>query len=77
MTATDGPVRRAWHAVREFVAVQMALHERMALRDRPWEDELLHWAGGEVHGWRLPPPGRHCSTTHSGWCPGLASRQPR
>ena len=76
-TASTGPVHRAWRAVHEFVAVQMELQERRALRDRPWEEEFLHWAGGELHGWRVPPPGRQRSTTRSGWCPGLAVRQPR
>jgi hypothetical protein len=76
-TATAGLVRRAWGAVREFIAVQMELQERMALRNRPWEEEFLHWAGGELHGWRMPPPGRQRSMTRSGWCPGLAARQPR
>jgi hypothetical protein len=30
----------------------------MALRNRPREEEFLYWAGGERHGWRVPPPGR-------------------
>jgi hypothetical protein len=30
----------------------------MALRNRPWQEELLYWADGERHGWRVPPPGR-------------------
>ena len=58
-----------WRALRDFVAVQAELHERMALRDRPWEEEFLHWSGGELHGWRLPPPGRRIGTTRDGWCP--------
>ena len=53
------------------------LEQRRALLDRPWEEEFLHWAGGELHGWRVPPPGRQRSTTRSGWCPGLAARRPR
>jgi hypothetical protein len=80
MTATEtgmaGSARRAWRAAREFITVQMELQERMALRNRPWEEEFLHWAGGELHGWRVPPPGRQRSTTRSGWCPGLAGRRP-
>jgi hypothetical protein len=60
----------AWSKLREFLAVQVELHERMALLDRPWEEEFLHWCGGELHGWRLPPPGRRIGTTRDGWCTG-------
>jgi hypothetical protein len=65
---------RAWRGLREFLAVQVELHERAALLNRPWEEEFLHWAGDgrELHGRLLPPPGRGHSTTRSGWCPGLA-----
>ena len=65
---------RAWRGLREFLAVQVELHERAALLDRPWEEDLLHWAGDgrELHGRLAPPPGRGRSTTSSGWCPGLA-----
>ena len=64
---------RAWRALREFLAVQVELHERAALLDRPWEEELLHWAGEgrELHGRLVPPCGRGRSTTSSGWCPGM------
>ncbi|NYJ05659.1 hypothetical protein GGQ55_001937 [Geodermatophilus daqingensis] len=31
-----------WRALRDFFAVQAELHERMSLRDRPWEEEFLH-----------------------------------
>jgi len=58
-----------WGALREFWETQVELHERMALRDRPWEEEFLHWSGGQLHGWRLPPPGRRIGTTRDGWCP--------
>jgi hypothetical protein len=62
---------RKLRAVREFLAVQEELHARAALAARPWEEELLHWSGGELHGWRLPPTYRRArSTTASGWCPG-------
>jgi hypothetical protein len=63
----------AWRGLREFLAVQVELHERAALLDRPWEEEFLHWAadGRELHGW-LVPPRRWCrGTTRSGWCPGM------
>ena len=64
---------RAWRGFREFLAVQVELHERAALLYRPWEEDLLHWAGGgqELHGRLLPPPGRGRGTTRSGWCPGV------
>ena len=64
---------RTWRGIREFLAVQVELHERAALLDRPWEEEFLHWAddGRELHGWRVPPPGRSRSTTRSGWCLGM------
>ena len=64
---------RLWRGFREFLAVQVELHERAALLDRPWEEELLHWAGDgrELHGRLVPPPGRGRSTTSSGWCPGM------
>ncbi len=58
----------AWRALRDFLAVQIELHERTALRDRPWEEEFLHWSGDELHGYRLPPTGRRLGTTRSGWC---------
>jgi len=64
---------RAWRGLREFLAVQVELHERAALLDRPWEEDLLHWAGDghELHGRLVPPPGRGRGTTRSGWCPGV------
>jgi hypothetical protein len=64
---------RAWRGLRGFLSVQVELHERAALLDRPWEEELLHWAGDgrELHGRLVPPPGRGRSTTSSGWCPGM------
>ena len=73
--------RRAGRALRDFFAVQVELHERLALRDRPWEEDLLHWsADGTLHGSIPPPPGRR-GTTRGGWCPGLAAelskRSPR
>ena len=59
----------AWRALRDFFAVQVELHERKALLDRPWEEEFLHWSGGELHGTRLPPGGRRHGVTRNGWCP--------
>src|SRR3954471_13661556 len=45
-----------WGALREFWDTQVELHERMALRDRPWEEEFLHWSGGRLHGWGRDAP---------------------
>jgi hypothetical protein len=69
-----GTTRRAWQALCDFLAIQVELHERAALRDRPWEEEFLHWAGDgrALHGRLVPPDGRRRSTTRSGWCPGLS-----
>ena len=62
--------RRLLRAVREFLAVQEELHARAALAARPWEEEFLHWSGGELHG-TLPRPRRlGRGTTPAGWCPG-------
>jgi hypothetical protein len=61
--------------LREFYATQIELHERMALLEQPWREELLHWSydGREwrLHGHRLPAArGRLRSVTSDGWCPG-------
>lgn len=62
-------VRSAWQAVREFWAVQVELHERLVVLNRPWEQELLHWSGEELHGCVAPPPDRRRrSVTAGGWC---------
>lgn len=50
------------------------MRERRSLQDRPWEEELLHWAkDGTLHG-TVPPPsdGKRRSITKDGWCPGWA-----
>lgn len=67
--------------VREFLATQAELAQRQDLLNRPWEEELLHWAhdgrGWQLHGHLVPPPGRRRrSTTGSGWCPGLRAGRP-
>lgn len=62
-------VSSAWRAVRDFWDVQVELHERLVLLNRPWEQELLHWSEGELHGCVAPPPdGRRRSVTSGGWC---------
>jgi hypothetical protein len=50
------------------------MRERRSLQDRPWEENLLHWAkDGTLHGTLSPPSdGRRRSTTRDGWCPGWA-----
>ena len=63
-----------WRGVRLSWRLRRELDERAALRERPWEEILLHWAeDGTLHGRFAPPDDhRHRSTTASGWCPGLA-----
>ena len=68
MSLRDG-LRRLGAALREFDAEVTELTERQRLCNRPWEEEFLHWSDGELHGWRLPPPGRRIGTTRKGWCP--------
>jgi hypothetical protein len=49
------------------------LEQRRMLLLEPWREQYLH-AGldGRVHGWFLPPAGRHgVSVASSGWCPGV------
>jgi hypothetical protein len=50
------------------------MRERRALQDRPWEEELLHWAkDGTLHGSVTPPSDkRRRSITSDGWCPAWA-----
>jgi hypothetical protein len=50
------------------------MRERRSLQDRPWEEELLHWAkDGTLHGTMSPPSdGKRRSITTDGWCPGWA-----
>jgi hypothetical protein len=58
--------------LRDYFAVYKRLHEHQALRNRPWEEDFLHWSlDGELHG-HLPPPqqGRRHSVASDGWCPG-------
>jgi hypothetical protein len=58
-----------WRAVRDFWAVQVELQERLALCNRPWEQQMLHWADGELHGSVAPPAdGRRRGVTSGGWC---------
>lgn len=69
-------LHRALIVLRNFFVEQAELHERMALLNRPWEEEYLHWVwdedGWQLHGHALPPPdGRRRSVTRQGWCPAL------
>ena len=63
---------------RDFWGGFRELHERQALRQRPWEEELLHWSwdgeNWQLHGHLDPPAGRRRSTTSSGWCLALRGR---
>jgi hypothetical protein len=73
---------RVWESVRTGLADSAELQERMALRNRPWAENYLHWSNGEhgpeLHGTLLPPRGwRHFSVTHGGWCQGLPARRSR
>ncbi|MGI3782582.1 MAG: hypothetical protein ACRYG2_17615, partial [Janthinobacterium lividum] len=55
-------------------ALRRAMRDRRALQERPWEEELLHWArDGTLHGSVTPPSdGKRRSITADGWCPGWA-----
>jgi hypothetical protein len=62
-------VTRAARLLRNFVAQQAELQERLVLINRPWARELLHWGpDGRLHGEYESPDGRARSTTRSGWC---------
>src|SRR4051794_41771099 len=75
---SDGTTRRTWRVLRDFFAIQVELHERAALMNRPWEEDLLHWAGDgtALHGWLVPPAGHHRSTTRGGGWPRPPGRRP-
>ncbi|WP_091177617.1 hypothetical protein [Microlunatus flavus] len=64
------------------------MRERTALRARPWEEDLLHWAkDGSLHGRLVPPTHgrlrarlplrRRLSTTSDGWCPAWSDEVQR
>jgi hypothetical protein len=64
-------LKQAWHWVREAVEEQAELQERLALLNRPWAEEYLHWSpiDGTLHGHLMPPSGwRRYSVTRRGWC---------
>jgi hypothetical protein len=67
-------MRSWWSAQRLARSLRRALRERRGLQERPWEEELLHWAkDNSLHGHFSPPPdGRRRSTTRDGWCPAWA-----
>ncbi len=74
-----GRTRRAIRRLRDALADYRRLLERQALRDRPWEEDFLHWAwdgdSWQLHGHHVPPPGRRLSVTSEGWCPALPTTQ--
>jgi hypothetical protein len=46
-----GRVAGAWRAFQEFLAGQLELQERLALINRPWEEEFFHWGPDDaLHG---------------------------
>jgi len=67
-----GRVAGAWRAFQEFLGRQCELQERLALINRPWEEEFLHWdPDGALHGHLTPrADDRQRSVTRGGWCPG-------
>jgi hypothetical protein len=75
-------LRRVGATLKEFDAEVTELHERQRLLNRPWEEDLVHWAfDGEdwhLHG-TLPPPDdrRRHSVTRNGWCIGFAKERAR
>ena len=64
--------KQTWRRLKDSVEEQVELQERLALRNRPWAEEYLHWsADGELHGRLVPPAGwRRFSVTRGGWCLG-------
>lgn len=69
--------KQVWHWLRDAVAEHAELQERLALLNRPWAEDYLHWSAidGELHGHLLPPPGwRRYSVTRHGWCQKNYSR---
>ena len=70
---------RAWRRLWDLAIAGIEWQERLLLLNRPWEEELTHWASDGQH-WTLhgthPPPVRtgHHSTTSTGWCPGRRHR---
>lgn len=67
-------LRSAVRYLRELYAGHKQIYERQQLRNRPWEEDFLHFAvDGRLHG-HIPPPddGRRHSTTADGWCTGWA-----
>jgi hypothetical protein len=68
----------AAQSLRAFYTGYKKIHERQQLCNRPWEEDLLHFAAdGQLHG-RIPPPddGRRHSVTSDGWCTGLSHERP-
>jgi hypothetical protein len=71
-------LKPAIRGLRTAFASQVEAAERLALLNRPWAEEHLHWARAAdgtwiLHGTVLPPKHgwRRFSVTRAGWCPGL------
>ena len=63
-------------SLRAFWAEYERVYERRELRNRPWEEEFLHFArDGSLHGHLVPPDNGRRSVTSDGWCPGLGREQ--
>ena len=62
--------------LRQFWTEQNEIQQRLLLINRPWEEDLTHWAY-DGHDWHLhghltpPADNRRHSVTSTGWCPGL------
>ena len=69
-------VRHILNALRRDLGAYAEIHHRRQLVDRPWREEMLHFApDGHVHGHLVPPDDhRRWSTTATGWCPQAAGR---
>lgn len=67
-------MRDWWRDRRLARSLRRAMRERRGLQDRPWEEDLLHWAkDNTLHGRFTPPAdGRRRSITKDGWCPAWA-----
>ena len=64
-------------SLRGFFLGYQRIHERRQLKDRPWLEDVLHFArDGQLHGHLLPPDDRRRSTTSDGWCPGYRHDHP-
>jgi hypothetical protein len=66
-------------SIRFFFSMEALVNERLALLERPGEEDFLHWARNDaLHGCLLPPAdGERHSVTSDGWCPCWARQEAR